>query len=64
MKDSKTQILKRLEEILEGKTGIKKALAGQYVYGFLVASRDLKAISEEEYREIRDSLIARFGRFA
>jgi len=64
MEGLQIKVLERLEKILEGKTGFKKALAGQYVYGFLVALNDFKVISEEEYREIRDTLVARFGKFA
>ncbi len=60
----KEEIYTRLREILKGKKGVKKAMAGQYVYGFLVALRDFNVLSEDEYKEIRDSLISEFGYFA
>lgn len=58
------EIHDRLRGILLDKKGIKKALAGQYVYGFLVALVDYKVITKEEYERIRDLLVDEFGYFA
>lgn len=58
------KIYERLSNILKGKKGIQKALAGQYVYGFLVALVDYGVITQEEYRTIRDMLVAEYGHFA
>ena len=57
-------IYQRMRTILKDKKGIKKALAGQYVYGFLVALVDYEVISGDEYREIMDDLVSEFGHFA
>jgi len=59
-----SEIYQRMRAILKDKKGIKKALAGQYVYGFLVALVDYGVISGDEYREIMDDLVSEFGHFA
>jgi len=58
------EVYQRMRAILKDKKGVKKALAGQYVYGFLVALVDCKVISGDEYREIMDDLVSEFGHFA
>jgi len=58
------EVYQRMRAILKDKKGVKKALAGQYVYGFLVALVDYGVISGDEYREIMDDLVSEFGHFA
>ena len=57
-------IYQRMRTILKDKKEVKKVLAGQYVYGFLVALVDYEVISGDEYREIMDDLVSEFGHFA
>ena len=63
-KDELNEIYLRLHKILNNKKGIKKTIAGQYVYGFLVALCDYKVITFEEYQKIRNLLVKDFGYFA